>query len=139
MTDVHEPEIRSYNMSRIRSRDTKPELMVRKYLFSRGLRYKLNDKHLPGKPDLSFPKFKTVVFINGCFWHGHRGCRYFVIPRTRTDWWKSKISKTRERDQKNQTELEQNGWKVITIWECELKSVNRSDNLDHLYQKICQN
>ena len=91
MTDVHEPEIRSYNMSRIRDKNTKPELIVRKFLFSKGFRYRLHDPTLPGKPDIVLAKRKTLVFIHGCFWHGHEGCRYFVIPDTRRDWWIEKI------------------------------------------------
>jgi DNA mismatch endonuclease (patch repair protein) len=87
MPDVHTPEQRSHNMSRIRSKDTKPEMLVRKFLFSLGFRYRLHTKKLPGKPDVVLPKYKTVIFIHGCFWHGHEGCRYFVIPKTRTDWW----------------------------------------------------
>ena len=86
MTDVHSQETRSYNMSRIKAKDTKPELLVRKYLFCKGFRYRVNVKDLPGKPDIVLPKYKTVIFIHGCFWHGHEGCKYFVIPKTRTEW-----------------------------------------------------
>src|SRR6218665_2734895 len=98
MADVHSKEIRSYNMSRIKGKDTKPEILVRKFLFAKGLRYRLHDKQLPGKPDLVFPKYKKIVFIHGCFWHGHEGCKYFVVPKTRTDWWLSKINKNKEKD-----------------------------------------
>lgn len=90
MTDVHDKKTRSYNMSKIRGKDTKPEIIVRKFLFGNGFRYKLHDKMLPGKPDLVFPKYKTVVFIHGCFWHGHDGCKYFVVPKTRRKWWLDK-------------------------------------------------
>lgn len=121
MADVHEPEIRSYNMSRIKGKDTKPEMLVRKFLFSNGFRYRLHDKKLPGKPDLVLPKHKTVIQVHGCFWHGHKGCKYFVIPKTRTKWWKEKIERNIERDQIAEKELKSEGWKVIVIWECELK------------------
>ncbi|MBS4058867.1 MAG: DNA mismatch endonuclease Vsr [Bacteroidetes bacterium] len=90
--DVHNPETRSYNMSRIKGKNTLPEMIVRKFLFSKGFRYKLHDKNLPGKPDIVLPKYKTVIFIHGCFWHGHEGCQYFVIPKTRTEWWLNKIN-----------------------------------------------
>ena len=93
MTDVHSKETRSYNMSRIRAKDTKPELLVRKYLFSKGFRYRLNVKKLPGKPDIVFTKYNTVIFINGCFWHGHENCPKARIPKTKTEWWKAKITK----------------------------------------------
>jgi len=98
MADVHEPEIRSYNMSRIKGKDTKPEMLVRKFLFSNGLRYRLHDKKLPGKPDLVLTKYRIVIFVHGCFWHGHNGCKYYVIPKTRTKWWKEKIDGNIERD-----------------------------------------
>lgn len=108
-------------MSRIRSKDTKPEMLVRKYLFSAGFRYKLHDKKLPGKPDIVLRKYKTVIFIHGCFWHGHEGCRYFVVPKTRTDWWLEKIGRNKINDQKSVGMLRDMGWRVINIWECEFK------------------
>ncbi|MCK6603243.1 MAG: DNA mismatch endonuclease Vsr [Bacteroidetes bacterium] len=121
MTDVHTQAQRSYNMSRIRSKNTKPEMAVRKFLFASGFRYRLYVKTLPGKPDIVLRKHKTVIFIHGCFWHGHENCRHFVIPKTRTDWWLAKINRNKENDLLAKTTLEQTGWKVITIWECELK------------------
>lgn len=121
MADVHDPETRSYNMSRIRGKDTKPEMVVRKFLHSKGFRYKLHDKSLPGKPDIVLPKYRTVIFVHGCFWHGHEGCKYFVIPKTRTEWWLEKIGRTNAQDIDHQKELEKLGWKVYVIWECELK------------------
>jgi len=121
MTDVHSKEVRSFNMSRIRSGNTKPEMLVRKYLFSHGYRYRLHDKRLPGKPDIVLPKYKTVIFINGCFWHGHDGCKYFVIPKTRTEWWTTKIIGNKNNDQRTENLLSDAGWKIIRIWECELK------------------
>ena len=101
MADVHSPETRSYNMSRIRGKDTKPEELVRKYLFSQGFRYRKNDARLPGKPDIVLPKYKTVIFANGCFWHGHEGCHYFVWPKNNAEFWKKKIGSNIERDAKN--------------------------------------
>ena len=122
MADVHSKEIRSYNMSRIRSKDTKPERKVRSILFSKGFRFRLHDRHLPGTPDLVFLKYKSVVFINGCFWHGHGNCQNFIIPKTRTEWWQNKINKTAENDKIAIKKLEEMGWKVIVIWECNLKT-----------------
>ena len=122
MSDVHSAEIRSYNMSQIHSKDTKPEELVRKYLFSKGFRYRKNDARLPGKPDIVLPKYKTVIFINGCFWHKHEGCKYFVWPKNNAEFWKEKIEKNADRDAKNYKLLEKAGWNIIIIWECELKS-----------------
>jgi DNA mismatch endonuclease (patch repair protein) len=121
MTDIHSKEKRSYNMSRIRAKDTKPELMVRKFLFSKGYRYKLHDTKLPGKPDLVLPKYGTVIFVNGCFWHGHAGCKKAKLPNTRTEWWSEKINKNRANDVKVYDALIIAKWKVITIWQCDLK------------------
>jgi DNA mismatch endonuclease (patch repair protein) len=121
MTDVHSKEIRSYNMSRIKGKNTKPEMLVRRFLFSKGYRYRLHDKSLPGKPDLVLPKYKTIVFIHGCFWHGHEGCKYFVIPKTRTEWWLDKIGKNRQNDKQAIQLLKKDGWKIIVIWECDLR------------------
>ena len=122
MADVHDKATRSYNMSRVRNRDTKPEMLVRKFLFANGLRYRLNDKKLPGKPDIVLPKYKTVIFVNGCFWHGHENCKYFKIPETRTEWWKEKIEGNIKNDEKKHSLLRDAGYKVIVIWECEVKN-----------------
>ena len=132
MADVHEPEVRSYNMSRIKGKNTKPELIVRKFLFSKGFRYRIHDKRLPGKPDVVLPKYKIVIFIHGCYWHGHEGCRYFVIPKTDTDWWLHKINGNKQNDKKNISLLETTGWRVITIYECQLKKVK----LDNTFQNL---
>ena len=121
MADVHSKEIRSYNMSRIKGKDTKPELLVRKYLHRNGFRYLIHVKRLPGKPDIVLPKYKTVIFVHGCFWHGHEGCRYFVVPKTRTDWWTNKISTNKGKDAAAVIKLQDAGWNVIVIWECDLK------------------
>ena len=136
MTDVHDKKTRSYNMSRIRSRDTGPEILVRKFLFREGFRYKLNDKSLPGKPDLVFPKYKTVLFIHGCFWHGHEGCKYFVIPKTRRKWWTDKINRNKQHDLENFFELSQQGWKVFIIFECELKKDSINKTFSRLLNKL---
>lgn len=108
-------------MSRIKGKDTKPEEIVRKFLFAQGFRYRKNDKRLPGKPDIVLPKYKTVIFVNGCFWHGHEGCKYFVWPENNKGFWEEKITTNIERDRKKKSELETLGWNVITVWECELK------------------
>jgi DNA mismatch endonuclease (patch repair protein) len=133
--DVHSEEVRRYNMSQIKGKNTKPEILVRKFLFNKGLRYRLHDKRLAGKPDLVFPKYKKVIFIHGCFWHGHEGCRYFVIPKTRTEWWLNKINRNKERDMESLQKLKDEGWEVILVWECELKN-NKEEVLNTLYQKI---
>lgn len=136
MADVHEPAVRSYNMSRIRGKDTKPEMRVRKYLHAEGFRFRLHQKDLPGKPDIVLKKYKTVVMINGCFWHGHEGCRYFVIPKTRTEWWTEKIGKTQANDRKHLEELVRLGWKVLVVWECELKGDQLIPTLEKLAEDI---
>lgn len=133
---MHTIQGRSFNMSRIRGSDTKPELIVRKFLHSRGFRFLLHNKKLPGKPDLTLPKYQTVIFVNGCFWHGHKDCKYFVLPQTRTEWWKQKIESTIIRDRNAKSLLNEMGWNVITVWECELKSARRVLTLDALYRKI---
>lgn len=136
MADNHSPEVRSYNMSRIRSGNTKPEILVRQYLFSKGFRYRLNVKILPGKPDIVLKKYKTAIFINGCFWHGHEGCKYFVVPKTKTEWWLEKINKTKIRDTTAYATLRQKGWQVIVIWECELRPDSRLETLNALLIKL---
>lgn len=136
MADVHTPEQRSYNMSRIRDKNTKPEELVRKYLFSQGFRYRKNDARLPGKPDIVLPKYRTVIFVNGCFWHGHNGCRYFVWPKNNAEFWREKISGNIHRDSINHQLLENKGWHVIDIWECELKKNNAAQTLANLVQML---
>ncbi len=139
MSDVHSPEIRSYNMSRIKGKNTKPEMLVRKFLFSNGFRYRLHDKKLPGKPDLVFPKYKKAVFIHGCFWHGHEDCKYFVIPKTKTEWWLDKINGNKRKDLQSVSLLEQKGWETITVWECELKPDHRENTLKRLISSLKSN
>ena len=129
-------EVRSRNMAAIKGKDTKPEITVRKFLFSKGFRYKLYDKSLPGKPDLVLPKYKTVIFVHGCFWHGHVDCRYFVIPKTRTEWWKTKIERNKQLDDENYVKLKKMGWKIITIFECRLRPKFRNRTLQHLMTRL---
>jgi DNA mismatch endonuclease (patch repair protein) len=136
MADVNSPETRSYNMSQIRGKNTKPEILVRKFLFAQGFRYRLHDKRLPGKPDIVLPKNKTVIFVNGCFWHGHEGCKYFVVPKTRTEWWLAKINRNIELDKLNYKKLQQLGWRIITIFECDLKPKTIIETLSALEKKI---
>src|SRR3954466_12460248 len=124
MADVHNKETRSYNMSQIKGKNTKPEMLVRKFLFANGFRYRLHDKKLPGKPDIVLPKYKTVIFVHGCFWHGHEGCKYFVVPKTRTEWWLNKIERNKQLDLESIQKLKQDNWKVIVLFECELKKKN---------------
>lgn len=121
MADVHDKATRSYNMSRIKGKDTKPEMLVRRYLHAHGYRYRLHVKDMPGKPDIVLPRYKTVIFIHGCFWHGHEGCKYASLPKTRAAWWKEKIKKNIGNDKKAVTALQQAGWKIIILWGCELK------------------
>lgn len=139
MADVHDKKTRSYNMSRIKGKDTKPEMIVRRFLFSHGFRYKLHDKKLLGKPDIVFSKLRSLIFIHGCYWHGHENCKYFVPPKTRTEWWLDKIGKNKARDEENLKQLISKGWNVITIFECELKpSVKETTliNLKNTLRKI---
>src|SRR5665647_1875389 len=128
MADVHSKEIRSYNMSMIKGKNTKPELLVRQFLHANGYRYKLHDKSLPGKPDIVLPKYKTIIFIHGCFWHGHEGCKKSALPTTNIEFWKGKIAKNIERDKLNISNLHNKGWKVIIVWQCELKNAAIIDN-----------
>lgn len=132
MADVHSKEVRSYNMSKIKGKDTKPELLVRKFLHKNGFRYRLHVKDLPGKPDIVLPKYKTVIFVHGCFWHGHENCKYYVVPKTRTEWWLNKINRNIFSDVKNKKLLVAQGWKVIEVWQCQLKGQTVNDSLVHV-------
>ena len=137
MADMMTPEQRSRCMAAIKSKDTKPEMIVRKYLFSRGLRYRVNNRKLPGSPDIVLRKYKTVVFIDGCFWHGHEGCKYFRLPQSNVDFWRHKIAMNIARDYANNVDLKLAGWNVIRIWECEIRTVaQREEYLNHLYDRI---
>lgn len=120
-TDVHDPQTRSYNMSHIRGKNTKPEIILRSLLHRAGLRFRIHRADLPGKPDIVLSRYKTVVFVNGCFWHRHEGCRYCTTPKTRAEFWDKKFSDTIERDRVKRKQLEQAGWRVFIVWECELR------------------
>ena len=139
MADVLTPKQRSYNMSQIHGKDTKPEELVRKFLFSQGFRYRKNDARLPGKPDIVLPKYKTAIFVNGCFWHKHEGCKYFVWPKNNAVFWKEKITGNIIRDQENYEKLRYLGWRIITIWECELRPHNRESTLNSVINELKKN
>lgn len=136
MADRHTEEQRSYNMSRIKGANTKPEILLRKRLFAEGFRYRINDKKLPGKPDIVLKKYRTVIFVNGCFWHGHQNCKYFVIPNTRTEFWMNKINGNIDRDLKNEEALIKLGWKVITVWECDLKKTMVENTVQRIIDQL---
>ena len=150
MADVHDKKTRSYNMSQIKVTNTKPEMLVRKFLHAQGFRYTLHGlipnpsprsgeggkKRLPGKPDIVLPKYKTVIFVHGCFWHGHTNCKYFVVPKTRTKWWMDKINTNKANDEKAVKALRKDGWKVIIIWECKLKPSKAEKMLTALLTKL---
>jgi DNA mismatch endonuclease (patch repair protein) len=148
MADVHDKATRSKNMAAIKSKNTKPEMLVRKFLYAQGFRYRLHGRigspslqgragvGLPGKPDIVLPKYKTVIFIHGCFWHGHKGCKYFVVPKTRTEWWLKKINSNIANDAKAAKALKKDGWKIIILWTCELKTFTGIKTLKKLAEKI---
>lgn len=121
MADRVAPTIRSRMMASIRSRDTKPEMMVRRFLHGRGFRYSLTRKDLPGRPDLVLPRYNAAIFVHGCFWHGHAGCRFATMPATRSDFWRAKLSANAARDERVETELQKLGWRVAVVWECSLR------------------
>ncbi len=126
----------SYTMSRIRSKDTKPEFLVRRFLFSKGLRYRKNDKRYPGCPDVVLPKYKAIIFINGCFWHMHEGYPCFVMPKSRQEYWVDKLNRNHQRDINNIEKLKNAGWRVFVVWECELKPKFREERLEELFREI---
>lgn len=134
--DIHSKEVRSFNMSRIKGKNTKPEEKVRKFLFSRGFRYRKNDKKLPGHPDIVLPKYKTVIFINGCFWHAHDDCSKFVFPKSNMAFWENKFEQNRKRDKEQYEHLKKIGYEVIIVWECELSKEKFEDTMDNIIQKL---
>jgi DNA mismatch endonuclease, patch repair protein len=136
MADVVTKEKRSEVMSKIRSTNTKPELLVRKFLFSQGFRFRLHDKKLPSRPDIKLSKYSCLIFVNGCFWHGHKNCRNYVMPKTNKKFWYGKIENNVKRDHKNLNELKKMGWKIIIIWECQLRIKKRGKTLNNLHNKI---
>ncbi len=119
MTDRLSKEQRSWNMSRIRGKDTRPERTVRSLLHRLGYRFRLHRKNLPGKPDIILPRHKTIIFVHGCFWHQHKGCKEATMPKSRTEWWQEKLEGNAARDKRNKAELRRAGWRVLTVWECE--------------------
>ena len=133
------PESRSYNMSRIRSKDTGPEIEMRKALHALGYRFRKNVRELPGSPDIVLPKYRTAIFVNGCFWHGHEGCSKFVMPKTNVAFWENKIQNNRQRDILNCQRLEALAWNAITVWECELSKKRFSDTLESVMEQMTRN
>ncbi len=136
MSDVHTKKVRSFNMSQIKGKNTKPEVLTRKFLHANGFRFKLHDKKLPGKPDIVLPKYKTVIEIQGCFWHGHTNCKYFVLPKSNKVFWRNKISDNIKRDIDNEIKIKELGWNLIIIWECELKNEKMDATLKSLIDKL---
>lgn len=136
MADTHSKKVRSYNMSRIRATNTSPELIVRKFLFKEGFRFRLHSTKLPGKPDIILPKYKTIIFVHGCFWHCHKNCSYFVLPKSRKNYWIPKLEGNLRRDQKIMQELKKLGWKTLIVWECRLKNTRREKELAKLARSL---
>lgn len=139
MSDNHTPEQRHRNMVAIHSASTKPELRLRYALWHLGFRYRANDKRLPGKPDIVLPKYRTVIFVHGCFWHGHKDCKNASIPKTNTEFWTAKITRNQQRDQEVWRQLEAKGWFVIIVWECELKKFRFEDTVNSVATEIVRN
>ncbi|MCR5827242.1 MAG: very short patch repair endonuclease [Bacteroidales bacterium] len=139
MSDIHTPDQRHRNMAAIHSASTKPELRLRHSLWHHGFRYLVNDKRLPGSPDIILPKYRTAIFVHGCFWHGHQGCRHYTIPKTNTDFWRAKVARNQERDQKVWRQLETKGWFVIIVWECQLKKAKLQETIEAVAAEIRQN
>ncbi len=132
MPDRMTPDQRHRCMQSIRGKDTKPEMIVRRYLHAHGFRYRLHHGRLPGHPDLVLRQYRTCIFVNGCFWHGHEGCRYYTVPKTNTDFWMSKVERNRERDEEELARLKAMGWNTVIIWECQLKPAVRERTLRSL-------
>ena len=133
------PEQRFKCMSHNRAKNTGPELLLRRAIWRLGFRYRVNDKHLPGSPDIVLPKYHTVIFVHGCFWHGHKNCKNATTPKTNTDFWKAKITRNQERDQEVWRKLEAKGWYVLIVWECELKKDRFESTLEHVIETIRKN
>ena len=137
MADIYSPSKRSEIMAKISGKETKPEVVVRKFLFANGFRYRKNDKKLPGKPDIVLPKYKTAILVHGCFWHNHSDCKYAKLPTTRKEFWESKISNNKARDERDKEALEDRGWKALTVWQCEINNAQkRAERLSRLISEI---
>ena len=139
MSDNHTRDQRHRNMAAIHSASTKPELILRHMLWRNGFRYRVNNKSLPGKPDIVLSKYRTVVFVHGCFWHGHKDCKYYTVPKTNTEFWMAKVARNQERDQEVWRKLEAKGWSVIIVWECQLKKANLEETVDRVTGEIVRN
>jgi len=139
MSDILSPQQRHDCMSKIRSTSTKPEIRLRKELWRKGFRYRKNDKRLPGSPDIVLPKYQTVVFVHGCFWHGHKGCKKYTIPKSNTDFWVKKVTRNQQRDQEVWRKLEAKDWSVIIVWECELEKKRFDETIDRVEKEIIEN
>lgn len=126
-------------MSHVRSFNSGPELKLRNVLWRQGFRYRINDKRLPGSPDIVLPKYRTVIFVHGCFWHGHQGCKYYTVPKTNTEFWTAKVMRNQQRDQEVWRQLEAKGWYVIVVWECELKKGRFEDTVNNVAAEIIRN
>ena len=139
MPDNHSPAQRHANMAAIHSADTKPEIVLRHELWRRGFRYRVNDRRLPGSPDVVLPRYRTVVFVHGCFWHGHKGCSKYTVPKTNTEFWTAKVARNQARDQEVGRKLEAQGWAVVIVWECELEKAHLADTIDRVVSEILHN
>ena len=139
MPDNHTADQRHRNMAAIHSVSTKPELLLRRALWAKGFRYRVNDKRLPGKPDIVLSRYHSVIFIHGCFWHGHKGCKHYTVPMTNTDFWTAKIARNQERDQEVWRQLEAKGWNVIIVWECELNKSRFPETLQRVTDELQNN
>ena len=139
MSDVLSPDQRHKNMAAIHSSNTKPEVKLRHVLWGLGVRYRVNDKRLPGSPDIVLPKYRSVIFVHGCFWHGHKGCGKYTVPKTNTDFWVAKVRRNQERDQEVWRMLEAKGWSVIIVWECELEKSRLQETVAHVSAEIKAN
>ena len=137
--DILTREKRSWNMSRTKGKDTKPEKIVRSALHKEGFRFRLNRKDLPGKPDIVLPKYKSVILVHGCFWHRHPRCKFAYNPKSREKFWQKKFSDNVERDKAVKKELRKIGWKVIVVWECELKNIKKDKTINRILKALCQN
>ena len=133
------PEQRFKCMSHNRAQNTRPETVLRQSLWEKGFRYRLNDKKLPGSPDIVLPKYRTAIFVHGCFWHGHKDCKYYTVPKTNTEFWKTKVARNQERDQEVWRQLEAKGWFVIIVWECQLKKAHLSETIEAVSAEIRRN